>query len=369
MELLYTLVSEFKGKRYPDIPLPFERTELPEQAFFATLPIGQVGARSRNQRTYSRKAVESIVAYVNRDHPCGWWGHPEHEARTQVAPAIQWLGAVIDDEGVAWGKCVALTTEATELLRMAKLTNSQIGTSVYGEAEMDGETVTDMKLMYIDLLAAGEWVGVPITATVPILTAETKPTGESMELQELAAQLATAIRERDEAQRALTQTQALVAEAQTLRPAADQLQRIRTTLAESADMYASLNINIQSTGDDLADIIGNTIKKLQALLANQLLTQIGAAVEAAVKVADLRPIVLEMVKPGVKTEADIQPCLTAALAQPYLQALNAKLVAAEAGPPAVTSATPPVSTNAARVEQAVAAAPKNAQRMGLLNPK
>ena len=371
MQLLSTLISEFKGRSYPDIPLPFDRSELPEDAFFATVPIGQVGAESRNQRKYSRKAVESIVAHVNQEHPCGWWGHPDYDARTLSAPAIQWLGAVIDDDGVAWGKCVALNSEARELLRMAKLARSQIGTSIYGEAEMDGENVVDVKLLYIDLLAVGDWVGVPITSTVPILTAESnQQQGESTmpDANELAAQVATITQERDTAKQALAVAQQTIAEMEALRTAATQYEAIRAKIAESADVYTRLEINISGYGSDLVSVINDTIEKLRGLMADQMMAQLEGAVEEKVKVADLRPIVLEMVK-GVQAAADIPARIDAVLALPHIQSLAAKLVAQEAGPAAVASATPAVSKTEETVKEAVDKALENAKRMGLLSTR
>ncbi|MBX3081706.1 MAG: hypothetical protein KF716_08720 [Anaerolineae bacterium] len=370
MELLHTLIGEFRGKRHPDIPLPFDRSELPEDAFFSVLPIGKVGAESRNKRTYSRKAIESIVEHVNHDHPYGWWGHPEHEARVVAAPAIQWLGAVLDDDGVAWGKCVALNSEARELLRMATLTRSQIGTSVYGVAEMDGEIVVDIELMYIDLLTLGEWVGVPITSTVPILTAESNQQGETNmpDATELAIQVATITQERDTAKQALAAAQQTIAEMEALRPAAEQVEAIRKAITESADVYTRLEINISGYGSDLKQVVMDTIEKLKGLLDNQLTTEIDKAVDAQVNVIELRPVVREMLK-DVKKTADIQPRIVTVLAMPHIQAIAAKLVAQEAGPSAVGSGATPVSTNQQVIEDAVAKARENAKKMGLLSTR
>lgn len=370
MEELYRLIGEFRGKRHPDIPLPFDRSELPEDAFFSVLPIGQVGAESRNNRKYSRKAVESMVAHVNLEHPYGWWGHPEFEARTLKAPAIQWLGAVIDDEGVAWGKCVALDSEARELLRLATLARSKIGTSIYGDAEMDGDVVVDMKLMYIDLLTVGEWVGVPITSTVPILTTESNQKGETnmAEANELAAQLTAITQERDVAKQGLAAAQQTIAEMESLRPAAEQFEAIRKLLTESADVYTRLEINISGYGSDLASVIKDTIEKLNGLLADQMLAQLDAAVGEQVKIVKLRPIVREMVK-DVKQVADIQPRIDAVLALPYIQTVAAALAAEEAGPPAVASATPAVAAAEKASQDAVQNAEANARKMGLSTVK
>lgn len=366
MEELYRLIGEFRGKRHPDIPLPFDRSELPEDAFFSVLPIGQVGAESRNNRTYSRKAIESMVAHVNLEHPYGWWGHPEFEARTLKAPAIQWLGAVIDDDGVAWGKCVALDSEAKNMLRVATLARSKIGTSIYGDAEMDGDVVVDMKLMYIDLLAVGDWVGVPITSTVPILTTESNLQGETTmaEANELAAQLAVITQERDAAKQALAVAEQKATEAEVLRSQVAQLDGIRAKIAESADVYTRLEINISGYGSDLVSVINDTIEKLRGLMADQMTAQLKGAVEERVKIVKLRPVVREMIK-DVTLVADIVPRIDAVLALPHIQDIAAVLVAQEAGPAAVGSAMPAVSNNEAIIKEAVDKSSEIAKRMGL----
>jgi hypothetical protein len=172
--LRLTCLSEMRGS-YPHIPLPedIDRAALGEDAFFVTLPIGQAGAQSRNGRTYSRAAVEGMVAQINARRPEGMWGHlSEAEAGTRYSPpAIRWLAACMDAEGVAWGKGLPLTDETREYYRLAKATNARVGTSLYAWASMEGDQVAALELITLDLADPAR-VGVTMTAAKPMLTGE-----------------------------------------------------------------------------------------------------------------------------------------------------------------------------------------------------
>jgi hypothetical protein len=169
-----TCISEMRGT-YPDIALPgdVDRAALGEDAFFVTLPVGQVGAKSRNGRRYSRAAVEQMVAQINAQRPEGMWGHvAEDEAQTRYdPPAIRWLAAALDAEGVAWGKGLPLTAETREYYRLAKATNARVGTSLVAWAQMDGDEVKALELVTVDLADPGR-VGVPVTAAKPVISKE-----------------------------------------------------------------------------------------------------------------------------------------------------------------------------------------------------
>src|SRR5688572_1028967 len=96
-------ISELRGA-YPDIVLPEAmRNEFGADALFVTLPIGRAGARSRNGRTYTREAVQAMVDAVNANRPEGRWGHLRDEERSTRydPPAIRWLAAMMDGQGVA----------------------------------------------------------------------------------------------------------------------------------------------------------------------------------------------------------------------------------------------------------------------------
>jgi hypothetical protein len=169
-----TCISEMRGA-YPEIGLPedIDRAALGADAFFVTLPIGQVGAKSRNQRRYSRAAVEQMVAQINAQRPEGMWGHiaADETATRYDPPAIRWLAAVIDGEGVAWGKGLPLTAETRDYYRLAKATNARVGTSLVAWAQMDGEEVQALELVTVDLADPAR-VGVPVTAAKALISTE-----------------------------------------------------------------------------------------------------------------------------------------------------------------------------------------------------
>ena len=166
LKVTLTCISELRGT-YPDIALPedIDRSSLGEEAFFVTLPIGQAGARSRNQRTYSRAAVEQMVAQINTKRPEGMWGHvaPDEAGTRYDPPAIRWLAAAIDAEGIAWGKGLPLTEATRDYYRLAKATNARVGTSLVAWAQMDGDEVKALELVTVDLADPAR-VGVPVTA-------------------------------------------------------------------------------------------------------------------------------------------------------------------------------------------------------------
>jgi len=179
-------ISEFAG-RYPTIPLNADMLrEFGEDALFVTLPIGKVGARSRNGRTYTRPAVQAIVDAVNSQRPEGRWGHLRDDERgtRYDPPAIRWLAAMMDGDGMAWAKGIPVTTEAREHFRIAKIAGSRVGTSVYGYGQMEGENVIAFELETIDL-ADPNRVGIPDTAAHPMMTRETTDKKDSEVVMEI----------------------------------------------------------------------------------------------------------------------------------------------------------------------------------------
>lgn len=174
LRLTLTCLSEMRGA-YPEIPLPadIDRAALGDEAFFVTLPLGQAGAHSRNQRRYSRAAVEQMVAQINTRRPEGMWGHvaPDETSTRYDPPAIRWLAAVMDAEGIAWGKGLPLTGQARDYYRLAKATNARVGTSLVAWAQMDGDEVAALELVTVDLADPAR-VGVPMTASKPHISKE-----------------------------------------------------------------------------------------------------------------------------------------------------------------------------------------------------
>lgn len=170
----FTVTTELRGT-YPNIALPsdVEKESLGADAFFVTLPLGQVNSRSGNNRTYTATAMKDMVDQINAQRPEGQWGHLTAEQLDTVytPPAIRWLAAEIDNAGVIWGKGLPLNADTREYYRLAKATNARVGTSLQGFAEMDGDQVVHLQLLTVDI-ADPMRVGVPITAAKPVLSSD-----------------------------------------------------------------------------------------------------------------------------------------------------------------------------------------------------
>jgi len=183
-----TFISEMRGNP-PRIEIPsdidlYELREQYKKIFgdeeleFVTLPIGQVDAESRNGRTYPEAPVKELVKQVNELRPEGMWGHlnDEEMATRYDPPAIRWLAATIDKDGIAWGKHLPLTVETRDYYRMARATRAKVATSITAFAEMRDNVVEHLDLNTIDI-ADPRRVGILATVALPQLTQEMKETG------------------------------------------------------------------------------------------------------------------------------------------------------------------------------------------------
>lgn len=171
-------VSELRGG-YPNVVLPDDIDVQSIQARgykFITLPIGQVDAKSRNGRNYKRTAVEQLVEQINAKRPEGGWGHIKDEdmGTSYGPPAIRWLAAMIDKKGTVWGKGLPLTDETQHYFALSKETTSRVGTSLHAWVTMEGDDVTELDLIKLDLADPAR-VGIPMTAAMPALSTEMQP--------------------------------------------------------------------------------------------------------------------------------------------------------------------------------------------------
>jgi len=298
-ELLLEQISEFRGA-YPDIPLTDVDMSALEGAFFVTLPVGRVGAKSRNGRTYTKAAVESIVEQINRKRPEGRWGHlTQAERATRYdPPAIRWLAATLDAEGVAWAKGIPMTAEAKEHFRVAKAAHALVGTSIYGTADLRGEDVMSLDLETIDLAGAAR-VGVPETAARPQITQET------VEVDDMAEDNATLISE-------------LTTERDTF----------KTQLQEMQGKYDATIAELDSARAELTEA-----KKVQ------LASDVRAVIAELVELEALRPIVSEMLG-DVDSKEAAEKRIAELLEREDVQRIAKALVAELAGPRAVVAPKP-----------------------------
>lgn len=205
-------VHQFKGS-YPSVDLSTdvnlgELTEGDESPFFVTLPIGKVGTRSKNNRTYSREAVEAIVNQIKTKKPGGNLGHMKDDERAYKfdLPVLMWVGATLDDEGTAWGKAYvpSYATNVREYLKRQMKLNARVATSIFGTADVDdsGNVGADLEIETIDL-ADPERAGVPEAVAVPIITTEMQSEESTMQYAELMAERDSLKAELDKANAAM----------------------------------------------------------------------------------------------------------------------------------------------------------------------
>lgn len=351
--------SEMKGT-YPDIPLngvdlTAIKAELNDPKF-VTIPIGQVDARSNNQRTYRRSAVEKLVAQINTNRPEGTWGHTKSEdmGTEYQLPAIRWLGAAIDDNGIAWGKGLPTTNESQKHFKIAKATNARVGTSLQAWVDMDGEDVLDMELIKLDL-ADPSRVGVPITAALPHLSAEMVEEGVQ-ERQRTSSADATGGAADGEQSPSIVQ----VHKEHPMEPkvSTDKLpdavpevanESIKTLKQQVRELHTQLDENREKLADfnDIMELLGNpkdsviAVRALQAerddtrreniaLLAEAITSQVAAKVA----IEDRRPMVEELVrKEKPTTRNEVVRVLDTVLNQDYVKILLKSGLVEQSGPP------------------------------------
>lgn len=247
-----TFISEMRGN-FPQIALPNDvNIEALKQIVgegnldFVTLPIGEVGAESRNGRSYPRTPIEELVQQVNELRPEGMWGHltDEEMATRYDPPAVRWLAAQIDNRGIAWGKFLPLTVEAREYYRLARATNARVGTSLTALAEMLGDEVQHLELITIDI-ADPRRVGISATAALPHLTQEMNGKIEDAVLESPTHDVIVRVRESspvvvNEELKMLTEEQIneLISERDALKTRVTELETTSKELAEKEKLYS-----------------------------------------------------------------------------------------------------------------------------------
>lgn len=165
-----TCVVEMRGA-YPEIALPPD-VERQEDDVFITLPVGAFNAESLNGRTYSEQAMRQMSDQVNRYRPGSNKGHIKDEdfGFHFEFPPVRWLASVISN-GIIYAKGRAQTEESRQYFINAKRDNARVGTSLFAWAVSDGDVVTDLELISLDLADPAR-VGIPMTAAVPAVSSE-----------------------------------------------------------------------------------------------------------------------------------------------------------------------------------------------------
>lgn len=326
--------SEIMAKITPDVPLAegLDVAAFGDDPMFVTLPIAQMGAVSKNGYRYAEAVVRGLVAQINQQKPEGHWGHVPAEKRDThyQPPAVRWVGALLDANGVVWAKAFPITPEAREHFRIAQAAQAPIGTSLYGVATIEGEEVIALDLESIDLADAAR-VGIAEAVAAPVITAEmndargskppamgvkslmnetggedtlvgdgpvppqkraTRPYESAVALAELSSQPASA-------------GLPISRLAGGFEPLATDTPTIRQLLMEQSSLLRQSGVTIEAD-TDTADIVRGLIAQLALLHAENLLAQIQGIIAETVKLPPLRAVIAEMM--GVPEQGgDVAP--------------------------------------------------------------
>lgn len=155
--------------------------------YFVTLPLGEVGQVSHNNRRYVEDvAIKAIEYAISKNKIGGNLGHtPAFERGTHFAiPVLHWVGAMIR-EGVVWGKAYVpgdseRMREVRNYLSRQKATRSRVGTSLEGEGiqqwneELETWDILELEVERIDMVGA-DGVGIDIAGSMsPHITKESR---------------------------------------------------------------------------------------------------------------------------------------------------------------------------------------------------
>jgi 2'-5' RNA ligase len=348
-KLTLTCVSEMRGK-YPDIRLPDDvNTEsIRSRGFkFVTLPVGQINSQSRNGRSYREAAMRRFAEQINQKRPEGNWGHiPETMLSTHYSnPPIRWLASQIDDQGVVWAKGLPLTKESQDYFELARDTNARVGTSLAAYAQMDGDDVLDLELITLDLADPAR-VGVPMTASVPVLSTEmgdpdrqaVVPVAESAIEGEQRAEHVSLLSEQKEGNLMGDKPELTAEMARELQDQIDaQRRRIRELEEAGADLQSICELfNVEKGSDPVRAMrrVKEQLEDMQRESSELLEESMVAAVANAVKLEGARDIVLEMVKAHKPvTRKALTRALDDVLDKSAIKALLKQQLAEEMGPP------------------------------------
>jgi len=300
---LMEMDTRFRGQ-YPEVPLAPDinletLTEGDTAPFFVTLPVGRVGAQSRNNRRYPREAVEAIQNAILNDKVGGILGHMRDEDLPYRfdLPVMHWVGATMEGDTL-YGKAYIPPSQEKlrEYLRIQMRKGARTYLTTFGTAVVEDDgTVRDLEIQTIDLAHASR-VGVPMTAALPLITSETeKPEDkpepvieetENMDPEkkvttEATPEPAVLVEMKRTHAEAVRELNGKLLEAQA---EASDLNRIREMLNKPTDVILALQTLLR----DKAGLERENLELLQSAIKS--------AVEEAVKVPAARPIVEAAIK-------------------------------------------------------------------------
>ena len=308
------VTSPIKGK-YPHIELAPD-IEREEGDIFVTLPIGQFGSRSRNERTYTETAMRQMAAQINERRPHGAWGHlKDDEFGTRFdPPPVRWLAAAIVGDMV-WGKARLQTDEARNYFKNAKKDSAQVGTSLFAWVEMDGDNVIGLDLITIDLADPAR-VGVPMTAAVPVISTEMGQPGGAPDVPEPVGETTHEEQER----------------------MAEQHLTLESVQAERDALHAQVT-EFTAARDKMAELLGSTetVAALEALMTehSELLAEaVTSVIASECQLESARPLVAQLVaieKP--RTREQVRAAVKKVLESSAMKAVIEATMQAQSGDP------------------------------------
>jgi hypothetical protein len=270
-------------------------------------------------------------------------GHLREEERSfrfDVPPLI-WVGAIVDEQGTAWGKAYILPTASNvrDYVRASKASNAQIGTSIYGTAEIDqsgaivGET---LQLEQIDMVNPSR-VGVPQATGVPIITQETVKDNPSPIAEETPMDPNT--------NKPKEETQGLIV-SETETQLRKQVSELTTQLRDLTIRQSEADVRLKDL-NKVVEMLGSptdVVLALQAELAKgkDLSNENLRLLESAITTEVAKKVVAESVRPTIEAMVkaqkparynDMLVVLESVLAQEHIKLLLKHTTLVEMGPP------------------------------------
>jgi hypothetical protein len=347
---LMEMSTRFQGK-YPEVPLApdisiDELTEGDASPFFVTLPVGRVGAQSRNDRKYPREAVEAIQNAIVNDKVGGILGHMRDEDLPYRfdLPVMHWVGATLEGDTL-YGKAYIPPSqqELREYLKIQMKKGAKTGTSIFGTAYIEDDgTVRDLEIQTIDLAHASR-VGVPMTAALPMITSETEKSEVEISDQPIEESETMDAEKKLNAEAAPVEPAVII---EMKRSHAEAVRELNAKLLEAQAEASDLNKVREMLGKPTDVILAlQTLQRDKASLAKENLELLQGAiklsVEEAVKVPAARPIVEAAVKAEKPTRAsEVKQVLEAVLGRTEMVELLKLEVREAMGPEQTRPQTP-----------------------------
>ena len=296
-------ITELRGS-YPNVPISADvdyaaLTAGDDAPVFLTLPIGKVGATSRNKRHYDDAFVTELGVQTLALKPVGLMGHLSTEQRGYAMPpeAVHWVGAKREGD-LLWGKAYIVPGPERDRINRYKAQGKAMATSI--DAHADGEWDESLQAYRMDAktlrlgqidLAPADRAGIPDLAAVPLLTSEMEqPVGE--EEQEPLMDKLQIIRE-------LTADDAVLLPP-VVREAVTALLPEPPEVALVSELCTTLGVNSQA---DLMSTVGGLVQEQQNMKKAAIRTRIVELAtpdptrqdDKAIKVDSVRAVVIEMV--------------------------------------------------------------------------